>query len=102
MFHDGPPFANGNLHLGHLLNKVLKDFVVRSRLMQGHQVTFVPGWDCHGLPIEHKVMTNLVEAGRGEALAAMGKTSVVCWFVKSAKRSPRNLWRSSPDKWPGF
>ncbi len=73
VFHDGPPFANGNLHLGHLLNKVLKDFVVRSRLMQGHQVTFVPGWDCHGLPIEHKVMTNLVEAGRGEALAAMGE-----------------------------
>ena len=73
VFHDGPPFANGNLHLGHLLNKVLKDFVVRSRLMQGHQVTFVPGWDCHGLPIEHKVMSNLVEAGRGEELAAMGE-----------------------------
>ncbi len=64
VFHDGPPYANGNIHIGHLLNKVLKDFVVRTRLMEGHRVHYVPGWDCHGLPIEHKVMTELVEKGK--------------------------------------
>lgn len=57
--HDGPPYANGPIHLGHLLNKILKDLVVRSRMMAGHDVDFVPGWDCHGLPIEHKVLKEL-------------------------------------------
>jgi isoleucyl-tRNA synthetase len=61
VFHDGPPYANGSIHLGHLLNKSLKDFVVRSRTMMGLDCAFIPGWDCHGLPIEHKVMTELVE-----------------------------------------
>ncbi len=59
IFHDGPPYANGPIHLGHLLNKVLKDFVVRSKTMEGYDVDFVPGWDCHGLPIEHKVLKDL-------------------------------------------
>jgi len=53
--HDGPPYANGNLHIGHALNKVLKDFVTRSRQMMGHDARYVPGWDCHGLPIEWKI-----------------------------------------------
>ncbi len=59
VFHDGPPYANGNIHMGHLINKILKDLVVRSREMAGHEVEFVPGWDCHGLPIEHKVMKEI-------------------------------------------
>ena len=59
VLHDGPPYANGAIHLGHLLNKVLKDLVVRSRFMLGYRTPFVPGWDCHGLPIEHKVMKDL-------------------------------------------
>ncbi len=63
-FHDGPPYANGSIHLGHLLNKVLKDIVVRSRLMEGMRVPYVPGWDCHGLPIEHKVVTEMQEKGK--------------------------------------
>ena len=63
-FHDGPPYANGSIHLGHLLNKVLKDIVVRSRLMDGMRVPYVPGWDCHGLPIEHKVVTDMNEKGK--------------------------------------
>lgn len=54
--HDGPPYANGALHMGHALNKVLKDIINKHRLMQGRQVRFVPGWDCHGLPIELKVL----------------------------------------------
>ena len=64
-FHDGPPYANGPIHLGHLLNKVLKDVVVRTRTMMGFDVPYVPGWDCHGLPIEHKVVQDLgVEKAR--------------------------------------
>lgn len=59
VFHDGPPYANGPIHLGHLLNKVLKDIVVRSKIMEGYNVDFIPGWDCHGLPIEHKVLKEL-------------------------------------------
>ncbi len=53
--HDGPPYANGHLHIGHALNKILKDMVVRSRQMLGHDARYVPGWDCHGLPIEWKI-----------------------------------------------
>ena len=53
--HDGPPYANGNLHIGHALNKVLKDMVVRSQQMMGKDARYVPGWDCHGLPIEWKI-----------------------------------------------
>jgi isoleucyl-tRNA synthetase len=68
VFHDGPPYANGSIHVGHLLNKVLKDIVVRTQLMSGKKCPFTPGWDCHGLPIEHKVMTNLVESGKIEKL----------------------------------
>ena len=64
VFHDGPPYANGAIHMGHLLNKVLKDFVVRGALMEGRRVRYVPGWDTHGLPIEHKVMTELHEKGK--------------------------------------
>lgn len=55
ILHDGPPYANGHIHMGHALNKILKDVVVRSRTMMGHRAPYVPGWDCHGLPIEHKV-----------------------------------------------
>ncbi|MDP7040555.1 MAG: isoleucine--tRNA ligase, partial [Myxococcota bacterium] len=57
--HDGPPYANGPIHIGHLVNKCLKDVVVRSRTMAGYDVDYIPGWDCHGLPIEHKVMKEL-------------------------------------------
>ena len=55
VLHDGPPYANGDIHIGHALNKTLKDFVVRSQFLLGHDVDYVPGWDCHGLPIEWKI-----------------------------------------------
>ena len=71
IFHDGPPYANGSIHLGHLMNKCLKDFVVRTRGMMGQDCPFVPGWDCHGLPIEHKVMLELVESGKIEKLKGL-------------------------------
>src|ERR1700754_527655 len=55
ILHDGPPYANGNIHIGHALNKILKDVVTRSQQMLGFNSNFVPGWDCHGLPIEWKI-----------------------------------------------
>src|SRR6202040_1935519 len=55
ILHDGPPFANGDIHIGHLINKTLKDVIIRFRTMEGYDSPYVPGWDCHGLPIEHKV-----------------------------------------------
>ncbi|MGI9013054.1 MAG: isoleucine--tRNA ligase [Phycisphaerales bacterium] len=73
LFHDGPPYANGDIHVGHLLNKVLKDFVVRTRTMAGFDCPYVPGWDCHGLPIEHRVMTQLVESGKAEKLNTLSE-----------------------------
>ena len=59
MLHDGPPYANGEIHMGHLLNKVLKDVVTRFLTMSGFDSPYVPGWDCHGLPIEHRVVKDL-------------------------------------------
>ncbi|QSR84269.1 isoleucine--tRNA ligase [Methylacidimicrobium sp. B4] len=64
ILHDGPPFANGNAHLGHLLNKTLKDLVLKSRNMMGFFAPYIPGWDCHGLPIEAKVMADLPPEAR--------------------------------------
>lgn len=55
ILHDGPPYANGNIHIGHVMNKVLKDLIVRSRTMMGFDAPYVPGFDCHGLPIEKQV-----------------------------------------------
>lgn len=64
ILHDGPPYANGSLHIGHALNKILKDFINRYQLLQGRKVCYVPGWDCHGLPIELKVLQNMKPAER--------------------------------------
>lgn len=62
--HDGPPYANGHIHIGHALNKILKDIVIKSKRMQGFFAPYVPGWDCHGLPIELKVDQKLGQAKR--------------------------------------
>ncbi len=59
VLHDGPPYANGALHMGHALNKILKDIINKYKLLQGHKVRYVPGWDCHGLPIELKVLQKM-------------------------------------------
>ena len=73
--HDGPPYANGKIHLGHLLNKVLKDIIVRSKWMSGYDVHYVPGWDCHGLPIEHQVMKNLGERAKELSTSKSGSNA---------------------------
>jgi isoleucyl-tRNA synthetase len=64
VLHDGPPYANGDLHCGHALNKILKDFINRKQVLNGKQVHYVPGWDCHGLPIELKVLQNMKSKDR--------------------------------------
>ncbi|MEZ5918843.1 MAG: class I tRNA ligase family protein [Alphaproteobacteria bacterium] len=64
ILHDGPPYANGNIHMGHALNKILKDVVVKSWQMAGYDAPYVPGWDCHGLPIEWKIEEKYREAGK--------------------------------------
>jgi len=69
--HDGPPYANGDIHMGHVINKVLKDFVVKYKTMTGFDAPYVPGWDCHGLPIEAKVMAKL-----GEKVRTMDKPDI--------------------------
>ncbi len=85
VLHDGPPYANGEIHMGHLLNKVLKDIVVRSLTMRGYDSPYVPGWDCHGLPIEHKVMKDL-----GSKAAGLSQTDV------------RALCQTEAMKWVGI
>ena len=64
ILHDGPPYANGDIHIGHAVNKILKDMIVKSRGLSGFDAPYVPGWDCHGLPIEHKVEQKIGKAGQ--------------------------------------
>lgn len=71
ILHDGPPYANGHIHMGTALNKILKDFIVKSKFMAGQDSTYVPGWDCHGLPIEHEVEKTL-----GEEKAHLSKAEI--------------------------
>ena len=82
ILHDGPPYANGRVHLGTALNKILKDFVVRSRSMMGLSTPYVPGWDCHGMPIEYKVSRDL-----GEKARAISKLEL------------RRLCKAEAEKW---
>ncbi|MFQ3304212.1 isoleucine--tRNA ligase [Candidatus Njordibacter sp. Uisw_039] len=63
ILHDGPPYANGDIHIGHAVNKILKDIIVKSKTLSGFDAPYVPGWDCHGLPIEHKVEQKIGKAG---------------------------------------
>ena len=64
ILHDGPPYANGNIHMGHALNKILKDVVIKNWKMMGYSTPYVPGWDCHGLPIEWKIEEQYRKAGK--------------------------------------
>ncbi len=82
--HDGPPYANGDIHMGHVINKVLKDFVVKYKTMKGFDAPYVPGWDCHGLPIEVKVVAEL-----GEKVKQMSKPDIRRDCKKYASRYVR-------------
>lgn len=71
VLHDGPPYANGRIHIGHALNKILKDIIVRSKTMAGYRAPYRPGWDCHGLPIEHQVLKELGDKRNGLDVVAI-------------------------------
>src|ERR1700674_2297558 len=75
ILHDGPPYANGNIHLGTGFNKMLKDFIVKLKTMEGYDSPYVPGWDCHGLPIEFKVDSEL---GAKKAAMTAPQVRAVC------------------------
>ncbi|MEC8427993.1 MAG: class I tRNA ligase family protein, partial [Pseudomonadota bacterium] len=63
ILHDGPPYANGDIHIGHSVNKILKDIIIKSKTLSGFDAPYIPGWDCHGLPIEHNVEKKIGKAG---------------------------------------
>ncbi len=70
VLHDGPPFANGDVHIGTALNKILKDIIIKYQTLRGKNAPYIPGWDCHGLPIEFKVSQDMRKAGDTSADAA--------------------------------
>src|SRR5438477_434151 len=79
VLHDGPPFANGDVHIGTALNKILKDMIVKYKSLRGYSAPYVPGWDCHGLPIEFKVtqeMRKEKETGAGRQEPALDAATV--------------------------
>ncbi len=78
LLHDGPPYANGNIHIGHALNKILKDLVVKSQGMLGFDSNYVPGWDCHGLPIEWKIEENYRAKGRNKDAVPINEFRAEC------------------------
>jgi isoleucyl-tRNA synthetase len=87
VLHDGPPFTNGDVHIGTALNKILKDIVLRYKSMQGFRTPYIPGWDCHGLPIEHKVTKQLREEGR--SLSVPELRSACADFSKEFRKKQR-------------
>ncbi|KAG0279131.1 hypothetical protein BGZ95_002169 [Linnemannia exigua] len=94
VLHDGPPYANGHLHLGHALNKLLKDFVNRHKVMQGFKVDYRPGWDCHGLPIELKALAELKAGTDRSALSPTQVRAVAQATAQSAVDSQRQEFSS--------
>ncbi|MBW4478856.1 MAG: isoleucine--tRNA ligase [Tolypothrix brevis GSE-NOS-MK-07-07A] len=92
ILHDGPPYANGSLHIGHALNKILKDIINRYQLLRGRKVRYVPGWDCHGLPIELKVLQNMKSAER-QNLTALQLRQKAKEFALAAVDDQRNNFK---------
>ncbi len=97
VLHDGPPYANGNIHLGHALNKILKDFIVKLKTMEGYDSPYVPGWDCHGLPIEIKVDSEL--GPRKAHMTTVADPRRVPQVRRKVRRSPAR--RFHPPRHPG-
>ncbi len=85
ILHDGPPYANGEIHIGHAVNKVIKDFIVKSRTLDGYDAPYVPGWDCHGLPIELQVEKKVGKPG-GKVTAAQFRVACRTYASKQVDR----------------
>ena len=91
VLHDGPPYANGDIHIGTALNTILKDFVVRSRQMLGFNAPYVPGWDCHGLPIEWKIEEEYRAKGKSKDEVPVNELRAECRAFPLSLRSRRAL-----------
>ena len=93
ILHDGPPFTNGDVHLGTALNKTLKDTILRYKGLRGYNAPYVPGWDCHGLPIEHKVAKNLNKEKRDASPAELREACAIFSnkFIEIQRRQFRRL-----------
>jgi len=92
ILHDGPPYANGDLHLGHAVNKTLKDIIVKAKTLAGFDSPYVPGWDCHGLPIEHNVEKKLGKAGKKVSHAEFRKACRV-YAAKQVENQKKDFIR---------
>ncbi|MBL1177307.1 isoleucine--tRNA ligase [Pantanalinema sp. GBBB05] len=93
VLHDGPPYANGSLHMGHALNKILKDIINKHQLLQGRKVRYVPGWDCHGLPIELKVLQDLKSAERQQLTPIKLRQKAKDFALKTVEQQSQSFQR---------
>lgn len=91
VLHDGPPYANGNIHLGTAFNKVLKDIILRSKRMAGFNAPYIPGWDCHGLPIEHNVDLEL--GAKKQTISTLGKRSACRSYAEKWIKTQREQFK---------
>jgi len=92
VLHDGPPYANGDLHIGHAMNKILKDMINRFQMLQGRKVCYVPGWDCHGLPIELKVLQSMKSKER-EGLTPIALREKAAAFARETVAKQRDSFK---------
>ena len=91
VLHDGPPYANGNIHLGTAFNKVLKDIILRSKRMAGFNAPYIPGWDCHGLPIEHNVDLEL--GAKKQTISTLGKRGACRTYAEKWIKTQREQFK---------
>ncbi|KAI6659082.1 hypothetical protein LOD99_14758 [Oopsacas minuta] len=95
--HDGPPYANGEPHMGHLLNKVLKDIICRFKMMDGYRVHFVPGWDCHGLPVELKALAGVKDYKKLDPLRIREKARKIAEHQIASQAEAFKRWGIMAD-----
>lgn len=98
VLHDGPPYANGDIHIGHALNKILKDVIIKSKTLSGFDAPYIPGWDCHGLPIELMVEKKVGKPGkkspRPNFVKSVANTRQAKWKAKKRALSVLVFWAS--------
>jgi isoleucyl-tRNA synthetase len=93
IIHDGPPYANGDLHIGHAMNKILKDIINKFETLRGKKVVYVPGWDCHGLPIEMKVLQNISQTERKSLTPVQLRERAAAFAASTVEKQKRNFMR---------
>ena len=94
LLHDGPPYANGSIHIGHALNKILKDIIIKYKAMRGFYTPYIPGWDCHGLPVEHQLFKELNKTKHDVEIVDFRAGRRYCWPARSISGGRR---KNSPS-----